>query len=79
MADTDSYGNPKIEHNKHQRYRRLSRVRHSRQFENFLTVEAARLGTSTTAIFAYLDTNTAAMIRAASSTAALSTGEKYGH
>jgi hypothetical protein len=78
MADIDSYGNPKLEHSKHQRYRRLARVRHSKQFEEFLTVEAARLSTTTTAIFNFLDSNTAAMIRAASTTAALQ-GEPSGH
>lgn len=78
MADTDTYGNPKLEHSKHQRYRRLARVRHSKQFELFLTTEATRLSTTAAAIFALLDTNTAAMIRSVSSTGQLN-GEPSGH
>lgn len=78
MADLDTYGNSAVEHSKHQRYRRAARVRHSKQFENFLIVEAARLSTTTAAIFALLDTNTAAMIRAATSTGQLH-GEPAGH
>jgi len=78
MADLDTYSSPKLEHSKHQRYRRAARVRHSKNFENFLIVEAARLSTTPATIFALLDSNTAAMIRAATSTAQLQ-GEPAGH
>jgi hypothetical protein len=77
MADLDSFASP-LSHSKHQRYRRAARVRHSRQFEEFLIVQAARLSTTTAAIFALLDTNTADMIRAASTVGALH-GEPAGH
>ena len=78
MADVDSFASPRS-HSKHQRNRRLSRVRHSRQFEEFLSVQATRLSTTTAAIFAYLDTNTADQIAAAASTGALAGGDPHGH
>ena len=77
MADTDTFASPQS-HMKHQRNRRLARVRHSRQFEEFLTVQATRLSTTTAAIFALLNSNTADQIKAAASTGALH-GEPAGH
>ncbi len=77
MADQDTHASPQ-DHSKHQRYRRLARVRHSHQFEEFLVVQAARLGTSPAAIFAFLNTNTADQITAAATKAALK-GEPAGH
>jgi hypothetical protein len=37
-------------------------VRHSKQFENFLTVQATRLSTTTAVIFSLLDSYTADQI-----------------
>lgn len=58
-------------HSHHQRHRRFARVRilpsvHSDQFEQFLTVQATRLSSTTALIFAKLTKNTADRIAAAS-------------
>jgi hypothetical protein len=79
MADLDTNASP-LSHSKHQRYRRLARVRHSKQFEEFLTVQATRLSTTTAAIFALLDSYTADMIAAAASVGALpAVNSEHGH
>ncbi len=70
MADLDTFASPQS-HSQHQRNRRLARVRHSRQFEEYLTVQAARLSTTTTVIFAKLDKYTADTIKAAANLAAI--------
>jgi hypothetical protein len=77
MADYDSLASPQS-HSKFQRYRRSARVRHSKQFENFLTVQAARLSTTTATIFSLLDSYTADQIAGASSVAALQ-AEPHSH
>lgn len=66
MADLDTYASPRS-YSRHQRYRRPLRVRHSKQFEEFLVAQAARLSTTTSEIFALLDEYTADQIRAATS------------
>jgi hypothetical protein len=53
MADHDANATP-LTHSKHQFYRRFARVRHGKQFENFLSVQAARLSTTEATIFAKL-------------------------
>lgn len=70
MADIDTFASP-LSHSKHQRNRRFARVRHSKQFNEFLTAQAARLSTTTATIFAALDTYTADQISAAASLVAL--------
>jgi hypothetical protein len=70
MADLDSFASPQS-HSQHQRNRRLARVRHSRQFEEFLTTQAARLTSTTAVIFAKLTHYTADQIKAAASLAAI--------
>jgi len=70
MADLDTFASPQT-HSQHQRRRRLGRVRHSRQFEEFLTVQATRLSTTTAVIFAKLDKYTADRIKVAANLAAI--------
>jgi hypothetical protein len=70
MADTDSFASPQS-HSQHQRNRRFARVRHAKQFEAFLTVQAARLTSTTAVIFAKLDHYTADQIKAAANLAAI--------
>ena len=70
MADFDTNASPQS-HSQHQRYRKSARVRHSKQFEEYLTVQAARLSTTTAIIFAKLDKYTADQIKAAASLASI--------
>lgn len=58
-------------YSRHQRHRKFARVRilptiHADQFEQFLTVQATRLASTTALIFAKLTKNTAARVVAAS-------------
>jgi hypothetical protein len=55
----------------------LARVRHSKQFEEFLVAQATRLSTTTTEIFTLLDSYTADQIRAASTLVGIE-GEPVG-
>lgn len=58
---------------KHQRHRQFARVRGGAdQFSAFLVAQAARLSTTSSAIFTDLVKNTAARIKAASTTGSLS-------
>lgn len=64
MADTDTHASPRS-YKKHQRYANFSRLNHSKQELQFLTVEATRLSTTAAHIFAALDSYTADQVRAA--------------
>lgn len=67
-ADIDTLASPRT-YSRHRRYNH--RLRHSRQLEEFLTVEAARLSTTTREILTLLHSYTADQIRAATSLAAI--------
>jgi hypothetical protein len=64
--DLDSHASPRL-YKRHQRHSQDGRLRHSKQFGEFLEVEATRLSTTTDVLYAKLDTYTADQIRAASS------------
>lgn len=68
MADKDTLASPRS-YKKHQRYANFSRLNHSKQELQFLTVEATRLGTTAALIFAALDSHTADQVRAATTAA----------
>jgi len=70
MADIDTRASPRS-HKQHQRYANFSRLNHSKQTLNFLTVQANRLGTSPANIFHLLDSFTADQIKAAATLGAL--------
>lgn len=71
MTSVTSYAPAKQHRARHQRRARYGRVRYSGNEVQFLTVQAARLGTTKVAIFNYLYGNDWTTIRAASSTASL--------
>jgi hypothetical protein len=71
MADPfDTHASARL-HKRHQRYANFSRLNHSKQELEFLSVEALRLGTTTANIFHLLDSYTAGQIRGAANLAAL--------
>lgn len=60
-------------YSRHQRHRQFNRIKiGANQFSAFLTVQAARLSTTTSAIFVFLKKNTAQRIKNAANTGQLS-------
>jgi hypothetical protein len=68
MADFDSYASPRS-YSRHRRYNH--RLRHGKQLEEFLTVQATRLSTTTAEILTLLHSYTADQIRASATLAAV--------
>lgn len=60
-------------YSRHQRHRQFARIRGGAdQFSTFLTTQATRLSTTTSAIFVFLKKNTAQRIKNAANTGQLS-------
>lgn len=70
MVTTSSYASPRL-YSRHKRHARYDRMQHSPQEQEFLTTQAARLGTSEAVLWGYLFANTADQIAAATSLSAL--------
>ena len=65
MADAvDTHASPRL-FKRHQRYANFSRLNHSKQELEWLSVQATRLSTTPAAVFAALDSMTADQIEAA--------------